>query len=172
MVDLCNWCSMYEMSSLTNWFCWTSLFSESARLCRPASSSVFRFCSYFSSSLSRISLSFLNSVWIFSLSCCIWFFRNEDREREEEEHFLGNITFPVFFFFSLSITFQNNGLKSSLLRSTLSPNGIFGDMTWRLPSCLGHLCLLGLLLTPSLHPLPKSWHWGWTKSHYQVSPQD
>ena len=51
-------CFISEMRSLTNWLCWTSSFSESARLCRPTSSSVFRFCHFFSSSLFRISLRF------------------------------------------------------------------------------------------------------------------
>ena len=54
----CKWCSTSEMRSLTNWLCWTSSFSESARLHRPTSSSVFRFCHSFNSSLFRISLRF------------------------------------------------------------------------------------------------------------------
>ena len=52
----CKWCSTSEMRSLINWLCWTSSFWESAWLHRPTSSSVFRFCHSFSSSLFRISL--------------------------------------------------------------------------------------------------------------------
>ena len=104
------------MRFLTNWLCWTSSFSEFAMVHRIAVSSAFSFCSSFLSSLSRISLSFLNSAWTFCLSCCVWFFSNE-REREEENNFWRSW---LCFFFSLSITFQNNASKSALLRTTKS----------------------------------------------------
>lgn len=74
-VDHLRRCSRSEMSSFTNWFCWASSASASAKLSSILFSSSSNFCSSLCSSLSRMLLSWLNSVHILCLSVCIWYFK-------------------------------------------------------------------------------------------------
>lgn len=66
-------CSRSEMSSFTNWFCWANSASPSAKLSSILFSSSSNFCRTLCSSLSKMLLSWLNSVLILCLSVCIWY---------------------------------------------------------------------------------------------------
>lgn len=81
MADHSLRCSRSEMSSFSNWLCWTSSFSALAKSCRVFISSSSNFCSSLCSSLSRMLLSWLNSVCILCFSACIWFCKGK-QERE------------------------------------------------------------------------------------------
>ena len=65
--------SRSEMSSFSTWPCWTSSASATAKLSRVFFSTSSNFCSSLCSSLSRMLLSWLNSVCILCLSVWVWY---------------------------------------------------------------------------------------------------
>lgn len=170
------------MTSLTSWLCWTSSFSDSARLRRIYPSSFSSFWSSFCSSLSRIAFSCLMLFWTLCLSCCIWFFRNEKERGTQAIRQKPGVRKKVFdlevligrggeskgtilgqaeiFSYFLSIIFQNNGLKSALLKPTLSQNGT------AVQDSQASLCYSWLRHTL---PPPNFEHWGWTVGHVPPS---